>query len=500
MKKFSFAKRALGLLGVFALCAGWFVPAATVQAVTRANFTLKVVEDYSRIIVQAGDGAYYLITTSNGCYFTDPPDGGKTLSLDINSKGAPSGILYDTVANENCSMGVVSELTFVTYGLLAANGAGTTATVVSKDVIPVRYALTFTFGCSRLSSMVGSDIHMRQAGLLNGTGDTLYLLTKDQNCVVNTVTRLTPSVAFSAASGSIGEAKATVSATVQLSFASTSDVTVAYATANGTATSGDYTATSGTLTIAAGSTTGTISVPIKNDKVDEANETFSLTLSSPTNASLGATTQYTVTIIDNDNPPIIVNEKLAKGKIVIENEGEKKSVTPFGSGYKGTVWSKRVEFDEGDTPITVVVPTSSFGQGTIKVYDETGKVLQNIKPFGIYITKGATADIITQPTTGKVYAVFGFKETGYTVRVYELTSAGLVPVTNLAVVAAKDKGTIIAGFRKLYGSNYGLVAMKVGNTKTLHVWKISSSSKFTQDTTKATLAKLKVTADKITLK
>lgn len=488
------------MLGIFALCAGWFIPASSVRAVTRANFTLKVVEDYSRIIVQAADGAFYLITTSNGCYFTDPPDGGKTLSLDVNSKGAPSGILYDTVANENCNMGVVTELTFVTYGLLAANGAGTTATVVSKDIIPVRYALTFTFGCSKLSSMVGSDIHMRQAGLLNGTNDTLYLLTKDQNCPVSTVTRLTPSVAFSAASGSVGEATANASATVQLSFASTSNVTVGYATANGTATSGDYTATSGTLTIAAGSTTGTVSVPIKNDKVDEANETFTLTLSSPTNATLGATTQYTVTIIDNDNPPIIVNEKLASGKIVIEKDDGKKSVSPFGAGYKGSIWSKRVEFEEGDTPLTVVVPTSDFGKGTIKVYDEDGVLLQNLKPFGLYITKGVSADIITQPSTGKVYVVFGFKESGYTVRVYEFTATGLRTVANLGVVDAKAKGTMLAGFRKLYGTNYGLVAMKKGDTKSLHVWKIGSSSVFTRDTAKATLAKLKVTTDKFTLK
>ena len=50
----------------------------------------------------------------------------------------------------------------------------------------------------------------------------------------------------------------------------TSAVTVHYATANGTAASGtDYTAKSGTLTIPAGSTSGTISIAILDDTVDE---------------------------------------------------------------------------------------------------------------------------------------------------------------------------------------------------------------------------------------
>ena len=58
-------------------------------------------------------------------------------------------------------------------------------------------------------------------------------------------------------------------------------VGVSYATSNGTATAGsDYTSTSGTLSWANGDTANkTFSVPILNDTLDEANETFTLTLS-----------------------------------------------------------------------------------------------------------------------------------------------------------------------------------------------------------------------------
>ena len=76
--------------------------------------------------------------------------------------------------------------------------------------------------------------------------------------------------------------------TVSLSATSSQQVTVDYATADGTATAGeDYTATSGTLTFQAGETTKTISVPIIDDTVNDRGETFTLTLSNASGADLG---------------------------------------------------------------------------------------------------------------------------------------------------------------------------------------------------------------------
>ena len=89
--------------------------------------------------------------------------------------------------------------------------------------------------------------------------------------------------------------------TVTLSAASTQPVTVAYATANGTATAGsDYQGASGTLTFAPGETSKTFSVPIVNDSIDEPNQAFNIGLSSPTHANLVSPTTAIVTIIDND--------------------------------------------------------------------------------------------------------------------------------------------------------------------------------------------------------
>jgi hypothetical protein len=90
-----------------------------------------------------------------------------------------------------------------------------------------------------------------------------------------------------------------LSYTVSLSGSSTQTITVQYSTANGTALAGsDYTATTGTLTFTPGVTSQTISIPILNDSVNEANETFTLKLTSPTNAILGGTATVTTTITD----------------------------------------------------------------------------------------------------------------------------------------------------------------------------------------------------------
>ena len=93
---------------------------------------------------------------------------------------------------------------------------------------------------------------------------------------------------------------------VSLSRASATDVTVGYATADGTATAGsDYTATNDTLTILAGDTGAPVSVTIIDDTDDtESDETFTLNLSGATGATITATSA-TATIIEDSNLPII---------------------------------------------------------------------------------------------------------------------------------------------------------------------------------------------------
>src|SRR5213078_5122389 len=64
-----------------------------------------------------------------------------------------------------------------------------------------------------------------------------------------------------------------------------------------------YATQSGTLTFSPGVTTRNISLAVVNDTTDEDDETVSVSLSSPTNATLGAIATHTYTILDDDPPP-----------------------------------------------------------------------------------------------------------------------------------------------------------------------------------------------------
>ncbi|GBL12079.1 endo-1,3-1,4-beta-glycanase ExsH [Microcystis aeruginosa Sj] len=64
-------------------------------------------------------------------------------------------------------------------------------------------------------------------------------------------------------------------------------ISVNYTTAPVNATANvDYTSKTGTITIAPNTSTATISIPILNDNLNEANETFAINLSNPVNATL----------------------------------------------------------------------------------------------------------------------------------------------------------------------------------------------------------------------
>ncbi|MEQ1828256.1 MAG: SBBP repeat-containing protein [Pirellula sp.] len=106
----------------------------------------------------------------------------------------------------------------------------------------------------------------------------------------------------------------TVSAqfTVSLSDGGSQTVTVNYGTFDGTATSGsDYQSLSGILTFAPGETSKTVVVPVYGDLVLEANETFFVDLSSPSNALI-ADSRGVATIRDDDTTKFyVVNDASA---------------------------------------------------------------------------------------------------------------------------------------------------------------------------------------------
>lgn len=89
--------------------------------------------------------------------------------------------------------------------------------------------------------------------------------------------------------------------TVNLSKASTSDITIHYTTVEGSAKeTKDYTPVSGTLNITAGSTSGKIDVDITGDSLRKLNQLFYVQLDNPKNCTL-KTSKGTATIVNENN-------------------------------------------------------------------------------------------------------------------------------------------------------------------------------------------------------
>ena len=152
----------------------------------------------------------------------------------------------------------------------------------------------------------------------DGTTETL------ESVVTATVEAL-PALSIGNASVDEGDSgSATLDFTVTLDRAATATVTVDWATSDGTATAGtDYTAGNGTLTFNTGDSSRTVSVTVAGDNVDEPNETFEVTLTNPSGATLGDDTG-TGTITDDDDTPTVtlsldplsISEKGGKGSEV----------------------------------------------------------------------------------------------------------------------------------------------------------------------------------------
>lgn len=110
-----------------------------------------------------------------------------------------------------------------------------------------------------------------------------------------------PSASISGASAPEGNGNTTLSFPVTLSASTPLPVSISYATSNGTATApADFTSATGTVTFAPGETSKTINVTVVGETAYEPDETFTVALSNPVNATIG--TGSATGTIQNDDP------------------------------------------------------------------------------------------------------------------------------------------------------------------------------------------------------
>ncbi len=166
---------------------------------------------------------------------------------------------------------------------------------------------------------------------------------------------------------------------VALSSRSPLPVSVRYTTLDRMAQTGkDYQSRSGTLTIPAGKVSGQIKIPIINDILDEADETFIVKLSSPVNGTL-AKESGTITIVDDDVPPVIsiLNSTVTEGSAGISNASIAVTLSipsglPVSLAFQtvGVTASSGVDYQ--DVAGTVVIPAGQTkGMITVPIIGDT---------------------------------------------------------------------------------------------------------------------------------
>ncbi|MGK7925832.1 MAG: Calx-beta domain-containing protein, partial [Spirulina sp.] len=379
---------------------------ATFTVSLSATSTQTVTVDYATANNTATAGSDY--TGTSGTVSFAAGDTSKTVTVNIsedaldeanetffvNLSNATNGNITDTqgmgTINDNDAAPTLS-IDDVTVN----ENAGTASFTVSLSAASGK-AISVDYATANNTAIAGSD-YTNTSGTLNfAAGETSKSVTvnisedtldeANETFLVNLTNPSNATIADTQGQGTINDNDATptlsindvtvnenagtASFTVSLSAASGQAISVDYATANGTATAGsDYTNTSGTLNFAAGETSKNVTVNISEDTLDEANETFLVNLTNPTNATI-ADTQGMGTINDNDATPtlsindVTVNENAgtasftvslsaASGKAISVDYATANNTAIAGSDYTST--SGTLNFATGETSKNVTV-------------------------------------------------------------------------------------------------------------------------------------------------
>jgi hypothetical protein len=195
----------------------------------------------------------------------------------------------------------------VSYG--TANGTATAGLDYTSASGTLNWADGDTASKSFTVPMIDDSVYEGNetftASLSGASGASLGSPTATTVTIIDNETPPHGTLQFASSTYSVNENGGSVQIYMSRTGGSYGAASVNFATANGTATTGsDYMATSGMVSWADGDTANkSFAVPIIDDSIYEGNETFTVSLSGASGASLGSPTSTTVTIIDNETPP-----------------------------------------------------------------------------------------------------------------------------------------------------------------------------------------------------
>ncbi|TWT55071.1 Calx-beta domain protein [Rubripirellula amarantea] len=190
-----------------------------------------------------------------------------------------------------------------------------------------------------------------------------------------------PTVNFTSVPQASTENIGSFSVSIGLSEASTEAITIPFALGGTAIRDTDYTAPTDSFTIPAGATSATITVTVIDDAIDEPDETILITLGEASGVQLGTNIQYTLTVLDNDdpvvNPPTVgfstASTNFTEATTTVVIDVELSATTTFEVTVPFTITgtaTNGVDYTISSSPITIVAG-SSTGSITVMYLDDS---------------------------------------------------------------------------------------------------------------------------------
>ena len=427
-------------------------------------------------------------------------EGSETFSVRLsNASNTSIGTGTNTITITDDDEGVVS---FTTNSIaVAENTNSVTLTVVRSGATNTTVSVNFTnLGSS--TATAGSDFVATNGLLVFAPGVTTntfsvtvindglaevseYInmrLQNATNCSLGTnsliITVLTNDSAYlswSTATTNLAETGGSLTLTLNRTGTTNNAVTVAFTTTNVTASVGvDYTLTNGTLSFAAGETNKTITVAVADDDLQEADETFRVVLSAPTDATIVLGTN-TVSITDDDGSVVT----LTTNAVTLAETNTSVTLTVIRSGATNTAVA--VDFTttnvtaSSGSDYTATNGTLSFAPGvttntvTITLADDL--TYEGDETFRFVLSGLTNATLATGTNTLTItdndIAYLGF--TAATSSASELDSSVIVTVertgsTNTTVSVAYHTTNVTATAGDDYTATNGVLVFAPGET------------------------------------
>ena len=261
---------------------------------------------------------------------------------------------------------------------------------------------------------------------------------------------------------------------VQLDPASQRTVTVAYETADGTATaSADYTSASGTLTLGSGATTATVEVTILDDTDGEETETFTVTLSNPSGATLSDASATGTITDDGDTTTTDPVDPVDPPDAGNATPPELSSLAVTGGGAMYPVFSASTlhyALTCSNSPTLSVAAATDRGGATLTLLrdDSADNVVSTTGSLNASLTVGENHDVaiaVSDDGASKTYVVHCLPDTFPTVSILTKTDQvkdGLLLLTpsyggysdRVTFMAALDNNGVPRYHRLLTAANF----------------------------------------------